>query len=563
MRLNEPPKEKGGRTAMAKSSTENSEKQEKSGGKPSSASRSRKNSGEEGLQGMKKRLARTGKSFFSAGRGEAARGKKKRSAREERERKAAAREKTDKNILKITYAFAALFIGMCVYFGWFLQFDSENVINSSYNARLDRFSDRIVRGKILNNDGRVLAETQVAGDGSEKRYYPYNYLFVHSVGYSGKNGKTGIESLANFYLLSSHVNLLERTVNELQGRKNIGDNVVTTLDVDLQQTASDAMGNRRGAVIAMEPDTGKILAMVSQPNFNANTVDEQWAELTSPENTKAQLVNRATQGLYPPGSTFKILTALEYIHENPNGRNDFHFDCDGTFEDGEYQIRCYHGESHGSQDFRGVFANSCNGAFSSIGLGLNLTQFRSLAEQFLFNRELPLSIPYNKSSFVMAEGADEWERLQTSIGQGKTQMTPMHNLMITAAIANGGTLMKPYLIDHVENAGGQTVKKFMPSAYGGLMSGEDAAVLTELMTAVVTEGTGSALRGAPYTAAGKTGSAEFKTGKETHAWFVGFAPVEDPKIAVCVILEESGSGGSKAGPVARAVMDKYFEKNPQ
>ena len=512
---------------------------------------------------MKKRLARTGKSFFSAGRGEAARGKKKRSAREERERKAAAREKADKNILKITYAFAALFIGMCVYFGWFLQFDSENVINSSYNARLDRFSDRIVRGKILSNDGRVLAETQVAGDGSEKRYYPYNYLFVHSVGYSGKNGKTGLESLANFYLLSSHVNLLERTVNELQGRKNIGDNVVTTLDVDLQQTASDAMGNRRGAVIAMEPDTGKILAMVSQPNFNANTVDEQWAELTSPENTKAQLVNRATQGLYPPGSTFKILTALEYIHENPNGRNDFHFDCDGTFEDGEYQIRCYHGESHGSQDFRGVFANSCNGAFSSIGLGLNLTQFRSLAEQFLFNRELPLSIPYNKSSFVMAEGADEWERLQTSIGQGKTQMTPMHNLMITAAIANGGTLMKPYLIDHVENAGGQTVKKFMPSAYGGLMSGEDAAVLTELMTAVVTEGTGSALRGAPYTAAGKTGSAEFETGKETHAWFVGFAPVEDPKIAVCVILEESGSGGSKAGPVARAVMDKYFEKNPQ
>ena len=127
------------------------------------------------------------------------------------------------------------------------------------------FQTAIVRGKILSNDGRVLAETQVAGDGSEKRYYPYNYLFVHSVGYSGKNGKTGIESLANFYLLSSHVNLLERTVNELQGRKNIGDNVVTTLDVDLQQTASDAMGNRRGAVIAMEPDTGKILAMVSQP----------------------------------------------------------------------------------------------------------------------------------------------------------------------------------------------------------------------------------------------------------------------------------------------------------
>ena len=122
--------------------------------------------------------------------------------------------------------------------------------------------------------------------------------------------------------------------------------------------------------------------------------------------------------------------------------------------------------------------------------------------------------------------------------------------------------MKPYMIDHVENAGGQTVKKFLPEAYGTLMSSEDASVLSGLMTAVVTDGTGSALRGAPYTAAGKTGSAEFETGKETHAWFVGYAPVEDPKIAVCVLLEESGSGGKQAGPVARAVMDKYFEKNP-
>ena len=228
----------------------------------------------------------------------------------------------------------------------------------------------------------------------------------------------------------------------------------------------------------MEPDTGKILTMVSQPNFNANTVDEQWAELTSPENTKAQLVNRATQGLYSPGSTFKIVTALEYLHENPDGMSQFHFDCDGLMEQGEYQIRCYHGESHGSQDLRMSFANSCNGAFSTMGLGLNLTQFNSLASQLLFNSSLPLSLPYKESSFVMGEGADEWERLQTSIGQGKTQITPMHNLMITAAVANGGTLMKPYMIDHVENAGGQTVKKFLPEAYGTLMSSEDASVLS-------------------------------------------------------------------------------------
>lgn len=535
---------------------------EKKGGRRASSSHSRKRSGETektgGLDRIRGHFFMAKKRLFSSEQEE-----KGLSAREEREKKAVAREKTDRNILRITYVFAALFIGMCIYFGWFLQFDSENVINSSYNVRLDRFSDRIVRGKILSSDGSVLAETKVSENGTETRHYPYNYMFVHSVGYSGKHGKTGIEALGNFYLLSSHVNLLEKTVNELRGKKNMGDNVVTTLDAELQQVASDAMGNRRGAVIAMEPDTGKIRAMVSQPNFNANTVDEQWEELTSTDNTKAHLVNRATQGLYPPGSTFKIITALEYLHENPSGMSDFHFDCDGLFEAEQHQIRCYHGESHGSQDLRMTFANSCNGAYAQMGLDLNLTQFASLTNQLLFNQDLPLSIPCNKSSFVMTEGADEWERLQTAIGQGKTQITPMHNLLITAAIANGGTLMKPYLIDHVENAGGQTVKKFMPDSYGSLMGSEDATVLTDLMTAVVTDGTGSALRGASYTAAGKTGSAEFETGKETHAWFVGFAPVEDPKLAVCVILEESGSGGKQAGPVARAVFDKFFEKNPQ
>lgn len=152
------------------------------------------------------------------------------------------------------------------------------------------------------------------------------------------NGKTGIESLANFYLLSSHVNLVEKVINELRGEKNLGDNVVTTLDLDLQKTASDALGNNRGAVIAMEPDTGKILCMVSQPNFNANQVDEKWQELIAPDNTKAQLVNRATQGLYAPGSTFKILTALEYIRENPSTWQDFSFNCSGAYHTGNIRL---------------------------------------------------------------------------------------------------------------------------------------------------------------------------------------------------------------------------------
>ena len=471
-------------------------------------------------------------------------------------------KKSDPNskVLAVTYVCVALFLALAVYMGYFLQVKSEDVINSPYNARLDSFSDRIVRGSILAADGTVLAETTTDDGGNETRVYNYGSVFDHAVGYSSK-GKTGIEAMANFYLLSSHVNLVEQAGNELAGAKNLGDSVVTTLDMELQQTAYAALGDRRGAVIAMEPDTGKILAMVSKPDYDPNTLLTDWAALTDSANTQSQLLNRAAQGLYAPGSTFKILTALEYIREHPDNYKDFHFDCNGVYHNGEYSIKCFHSEAHGSQDFVKAFANSCNGAFSSMGLELDLNRFAATAEELLYNRPLPFSgFPYKESSFNMKAGADIWEILQTSIGQGTTLITPLHSVLITSAVANGGTLMKPYLLDRVVSAGGEEVKKFLPEAYGSMMTADEAGKLTELMKAVTDVGTGSAVRTGDYTAAVKTGTAEFETGKETHAWFTGFAPAEAPKIAVTVLVEESGSGGKIAGPVARAMFDAYLLK---
>lgn len=475
-------------------------------------------------------------------------------------RKAAPNPKANSCILGITYLMVALFLGLAVYMGYFLQVRSEDVINNSYNARLDRFSDRIVRGKIMAGDGTVLAETQVDADGNETRVYYYGSVFDHAVGYSAK-GKTGIEALANFYLLTSHVNLLEQVGNELSGRKNPGDNVYTTLDAELQQAAYAALGDRKGVVIAMEPDTGKVLAMVSKPGYDPNTLLQDWDWLTDGGNGEGQLLNRATQGLYPPGSTFKIVTALEYMRERPEDYKNFQFDCNGLYVNGDYQIRCYHGNAHGHQDFTLAFANSCNGAFASLGLELDLGRFARTAQDVLFNSPLPLSgLPYKQSSFAMKPGAGTWEILQTSMGQGVTQITPLHNALITAAIANGGTLMRPYLLDHVENVGGEEIRKFLPTAHGNLMTAEEAANLTELMRAVVTEGTASAVRTDAYTVAAKTGSAEFETGKETHAWFTGFAPAEAPKIVVTVVVEEAGSGGREAAPIARQLFDLYMSR---
>ena len=474
-------------------------------------------------------------------------------------KKSSPNPRSNRYILSVTYGISILFVCMLVYFGFFIQVKSQTIINNPYNARLDTFANRIVRGQILSSDRSVLARTDVAEDGTETRVYPYGGLFAHPVGYTAK-GKTGLESLANFYLLSSHVNLGEQLVNELSGIKNIGDNIVTTLDVNLQQLAESAMGGRNGAVVAMEPDTGKVLALYSSPGFDPNTLTDQWESLVSPDNTRAQLLNRGTQGLYPPGSTFKIVTLMEYIREHPDTYQDYVFDCNGIYEYEDYKIKCYRETAHGRQNLEQAFANSCNGAFASMGLSLDLDQMYALSEQLLFNKELPLSVAYNKSSYQMKARADTWEILQTSIGQGTTQISPMHNAMIAAAIANGGTLMKPYFIDHVENAAGETVQKFMPESYGPLLNAKESEIMAQMMKSVVDVGTGSALRTDAYTVAGKTGSAEFETGKESHGWFTGFAPAQDPQLVVCVIVEEGGTGGKSAAPIARKLFDGYFGK---
>lgn len=466
--------------------------------------------------------------------------------------------KANRNILVIMGAVIGLFLCMCGYFGYFIQVESDTVINNSYNStRLNLFEERTIRGKILANDGTVLAETEVDVERKEKRVYPYEDLFAHVLGYTAV-GKTGVESAANYYLLSSNTNPISKALKQLRDEKSVGDNVITTLDLQLQQIAYDALGEQRGAVIAMEPDTGKILAMVSKPTFNPNRIDEQWESLINGDQVEALLLNRATQGLYPPGSTYKIVTALQYMREYPGAFEDYEFVCDGIYEFERFKIQCYHRNAHGTEDFAQAFANSCNGAFASLGTDLDANGSKQIAEQLLFNQEQPLSLPYNKSEYRMESGAPEWEIAQTAIGQGSTLMTPMHNLMLISAIANGGMLMKPYVIDRVENMEGEQICKFMPEAYGELMDAGEAKVLKKLLTGVVTAGTGSALRNDAYTAAGKTGSAEFEKNKETHAWFVGYAPAENPRIAVCVLVEEGGSGGRTAAPIARALFDAYL-----
>lgn len=467
------------------------------------------------------------------------------------------KQNSNREIIVLTYAFAIIFLALLIYFGYFVQIKSGDIINNPYNKRQDLLAERVERGKILAAGGEILAETKTNADGEEYRYYPYSNMFCHVVG-RFSHGKSGIELSQNINLLTSSENPIIAMVNELQGKKNKGDNVVTTLDLKLQKTAYEALGNRKGAVVVIEPSTGKILAMVSKSDYDPNTVDKNWEQLVEDKDGNSALLNRASQGLYPPGSTFKMVTALEYIHENKNYKS-YEYECAGSDNFGEIKINCYHGKVHGTQDLKESFANSCNTSFANLAKDFDLKSYHKLCNKLLFNKKLPTDIPSTKSSFTLGEDTDRSLLPQTAIGQGDTQISPLHNAMITAAVANGGILMRPYVVDHLEAYDGTVVKKYGAEEYGKLMSKKDAKILRTLMKEVVASGTASSLKSSKYTSAGKTGSAEYDSNKSSHAWFTGYAPVKNPEIAISVIVEGAGTGSEYAVPIAKKVMDAYFE----
>lgn len=470
---------------------------------------------------------------------------------------AAPKKKKSREILIVTWLFTLLFVGLSGYIIHYSATHRQELINNSYNGRQQMLIAQNRRGKIFSADGNILAQTVTDEQGKDRREYPYQNLFSHAVGYA-TNGRMGVEALANYYLINSNAPLSEKAALDLRGEKYPGDDVYTTFRADLQQVASNALGIYQGAILVTEPDTGKVLAMVSKPDFNPEEISEIWEELVADKESSI-LLNRVTQGLYPPGSTFKIITSLEYIRENPDNYLGYSYNCTGALKRGEDRIQCYHGSVHGGVDFKRSFAKSCNTSYANIGLSLDKPAFHRTLEELLFNQKLPVAFQHNISRIDVSGETSDSDMMQISIGQGTTSITPLLLNMITCAIANEGVLMEPYVVDYVQSSSGSRIKSFDASSYGKLMEPQEAQALKELMADVVEEGTASRLKGLSYTAAGKTGSAEYGTVKgDSHAWFTGFAPVEDPEICVTIIIEGAGAGGDYAVPIAKRIFDAYF-----
>lgn len=514
---------------------------------------------------LRRPLSRAEARELKARRREAEKAAKEREKRMNAEQKAALRasrraERKEKApYVFISWFFVLIFLSLIGYLVYFNLYRRDAVMDSPYNRRSDLQVRYTVRGSIVSSEGEILAETEVDEEGNEHRVYPYGSVFAHAVGYS-TNGRSGIESAANYELLTSHINIIDRMVNELQEKKSRGDTVVTTLSSRLQQVAWNAIGDRQGAVVAIDPQTGAIRAMVSRPDYDPNTIARDWNEIINGEGN-SQLVNRATQGLYAPGSTFKIVTALAYYQKHGT-MEGFDYTCTGELTVGSHTVHCFDGTAHGEEDLAQAFARSCNCAFSTIGLEVGADKLQATAGQLLFGRELPCELSYKRSRFPLTAGDGSAAMMQTAFGQGNTVVTPYHMALIASAAANGGELMTPQLIWKVESADGRDVYENDPKTWGRIMSEDEASMLTYLMEQVITDGTGYGLAGLDYTVAGKTGSAEFtlqdgSTG--THSWFVGFSNVSDPDLAVAVLIENGGSGSAAAVPVAKAVFDAYQE----
>lgn len=458
-------------------------------------------------------------------------------------------EKELKRIIATLIVICILFVSLIVYLSYFQVFKADKVVNNSYNKRLWINEEKILRGSIIDRNGKILAYSEKIGD-TYRRTYNYGNLYSHIIGYSYREyGKVGLELEYNNTLL----NISESTpLNEL---KNIvipnteGNSLKLTIDHHLQAYSRDMLKGKKGAIVAMNPTTGEIYSMVSMPDFNPSTLKENWNDIM--EDGDSPFLNRATSGLYTPGSVFKVITTIAALETQGL---DLEYECKGSTKIDGYVLKDYGGKAHGKVNLEEALVRSCNSYFAEKGVEIGKDKIGEVADRFMINRAIPFDLPTAKSTFPYKGNIGKTDVAAASIGQGKVLVTPLNMAMMASGIANKGEIMKPILVKEAISPEGRVVRTNHPEA---LSKGADIFVANEvknMMVEVVRRGTGTNASIKNIRVAGKTGTAENPSGK-THAWFIGFAPAEDPKIAIAVVLEEDGTtGGKSAAPIARNII---------
>jgi peptidoglycan glycosyltransferase len=497
----------------------------------------------------------------------------------------------NRQIVRLTYVALALVGVLVVMTTYWQTWAAAGLAARQDNAirRVAEFS--IDRGLVFSFEPRKrLArnrERDVDGKTLYFRRYPYGSLTAHVVGYStvGRS-RTGLERSLNDYLTASNANLstlVDRTVDELRGKTVRGNNVVTNIDLDAQQVAQEQLGTNCGAVVALDPRSGKVLVMAASPSFDPNLVEEHYgriSRITANCTPAAPLLNRASAGLFIPGSSFKVITASAALESRRFGPGSSFYDPGYCTVYGKrvHNFADQNGpEVFGTINLVTGLVHSVNSVFCNIGLKLGAKRILDTAKRFGFYERPPLETPADERqpSGLYRNGKLYYPKVNSNVdagrlafGQERMLVTPLQMAMVAGALGTGGKLMEPQVVDRIVAPGGRVVEQQHPKLIRQAVSKRTAHEVAAMMRLVVREGTGTAAQIPGYTVGGKTGTAETGIAEANTTWFIAFAGKDEatlPEVAIAVVLQnQSGVGGTTAAPIARAVMQAILQgtENP-
>ena len=473
-------------------------------------------------------------------------------------------------IMKLFAVIVLLFAILVGFTSRWSVFEAKALRDNSLNKRPLFAALHVKRGEILAADGSALARSVRGPGGTYRRTYPTGSLFGHPVGYANLalQQLSGLERFRNDEL-SGQTNELDSIVTQLQGKRQAGNTVRTTLDPQAQRVATQQLeaAGGAGAVVALDPRTGAVRTMVSTPGYDPDQIGRRgvFAQLNAP-GSGSPLLDRVTQATYPPGSTFKVLTAAAAI-DSGRYTPDSTINGDSPKTISGVPLRNDGGQSYGDISLTTALTYSVNTVFAQVGVALGKGTMADYMQRFGFYRKPPLDYPADQriasgeraaNGRLLAPASPLIDVGRMAIGQDKLTVTPLQMAMVAAAVANGGTLMKPHLTDRVVDPDGRTVKTIAPVVDSHVMQPGTASQLTQMMRHVVEEGTGTAVQLPGIDVAGKTGTAEVGAPGSglTQPWFIAFAPAAAPRVAIAVTVERSqgGFGGTVAAPIARAVL---------
>jgi penicillin-binding protein A len=463
---------------------------------------------------------------------------------------------SNKRIIHLIIVISLLFLSIIGYLTYFQIFRSSAIVQNPYNKRQWAREDNTLRGTIFDRNAVILAETHIE-EGVPVRKYPHQNIYSHIIGYSYKQyGRAGLEAYYNDELMAlTKESPVARLREQISGEMVKGNNLVLTIDHEIQKAAEKHMKGKTGAAAVLNPMTGEILALVSKPDFNPNTLIADWPNLVN--NEESPLLNRSISGMYPPGSTYKtvitaaVLENLDIVDPNYEDRGSITIDG--------YTLSNYDKKAHGLLDLKKSLVLSSNVNYARMSVGLGREIITEISTRFFMDKSVGGDLPIKQSRFSYGNSMGPTDLAAVGIGQGKLLVTPIHMALVASVFANEGLMVTPGIVREVQNPQGRVLQR-MSINETRVVSSEIANEVKNMMTAVVDQGTGKNARISGIKVAGKTGTAENPSG-ESHAWFIGFAPADHPRMAVAVILEKEGrTGGAAAAPIARAIIQDALKR---